>query len=144
MNLPKTAAQERYGLVGLIEKVERVQQGFGVGLAGLGECPHDPGVATLLLDVVQRLPRPPEHRVPPVERRHDQLDDPHAVIATVQMGELVNDQSRALVVVEAFPEIGRDDQPGAQRQAPTPAARACRRSTRRQAAGPAPGESPAH
>ena len=118
MDLAESAGQERLGEVGLVEKVERFEQRFGVGLGGVGEGPDDPGVAALLLDVAQRLPRPPEHGVPPVEGRHEELEEPDMVIAAAQMGELVDDQRRALAVVEALPEVDRDDQPRPPAQRP--------------------------
>ena len=130
LNFSEAASQERLGEFGLVEKIEGFEQGFGVRLGGLRKGPDDPGVAALLFDVAQRLPRPPENGVPPVERRHGELEDPHAMIAAPQVRKLMNEQRPSLPLVEALPELDRDDQPRAAPKTPRASARACRRSTR--------------
>ena len=56
MNLAKSAGQKRFAWFGVIEKVERFQQGFGIGLGGLRVRPDDPRIAALLFNVAQAMP----------------------------------------------------------------------------------------
>ena len=93
MNFSEAAGQERLGEFGSVEKIERFEQGFGVRFGSLGKDPHNPGVAALLFDVAQPPARPPEDGVPPVERGHHKLEEPHAMIAAPQVCELVHQQA---------------------------------------------------
>src|SRR5262249_11827851 len=113
VDFPETAREQRFGSIGLMEKVESFQQGFGIGPGGLGEGPDDPGVAALLLGVPERATHPPDQRMPPVERGHEELEETESMVAALQVRQFMHDQSRALLLVEALPQLARDDQPGA-------------------------------
>ena len=134
-DLAQAAGQQRVRATGLLEEIQGIEQGFGIRSDRVGERPDDPGVAALFLGVAQRDPHPPHERVPPEQGGHEQLEEPDEMIASPQVGQLVDDQRRSLPRIEPLPELLRDDQRGA---APRRT-----RSSARSGPGPTRGRRPA-
>ena len=82
-----------------------------VRLGSLGHRPDNPRVTALLFGLAQQTAAPPHSRMPPVKSANDQLEPAHPMIATFQMGELVQQERCSLVDARFRPKLSRHEQP---------------------------------
>ena len=114
-DLPDAAGRGGQRGSGMREEIDGMQQSEGVGappganttgLAFGRQDPYDPGIATLFLGFMKLAARPPNDRMPPIDGHHGHFEEPHPMIAAAQVGQLMNQQGRALLGIEPVQQLG--------------------------------------
>src|SRR4051812_44967476 len=104
MKLAHGAGQDRNSVASGGYEVDGFHEGGGVCPGAMRKSRDDPGVAALFLGLAQFVAGPPGDGVPPIEKGDEKLEEADEVVAAAIVGELVEEESLALAVVEAMPK----------------------------------------
>ena len=102
----------------LREKIERFEQRFGIRPGRLRKLLDHPGVATFFFGNFDLPPRPPQHRVPPVDSADEQFKRADPMVPASKVCQLVRDERLARLDVKSSQQVDWKQQPRIPADAP--------------------------
>jgi hypothetical protein len=103
VNLTDAARHRRQSVLGLGEKIEGCKQRGRIRPRRLRQTPDYPSITTLLFRLADLPARPPDNRVPPVERHYNQFQHTDPLVAPPQMGQFMQEQRGPLFLRQMLP-----------------------------------------